>query len=147
MIKWNKTLELGIPPIDKQHQRIVQYINALDEIKAHPESTHRKVGEILDQLVDYTLSHFAFEEELMEESGYVFVKAHKRVHALFVRKVTSYVDRFRMGEDITDELLISLKTWLINHIKNDDNDYGETVREKMSAGLKPQKGWFRKIFG
>lgn len=29
-----------------------------------------KVGEVIDQMVDYTLTHFAFEEEMMEKAGY-----------------------------------------------------------------------------
>ncbi len=147
-LKWSHELEIGIPPIDKQHKRIVDYINQLEEIKGTPN--REEVGNILDQLVDYTLSHFAFEEELMEESGYMFVNAHKRVHKLFVRKVGTFVDRYKIGEDITLELLITLKTWLVNHIKNDDNDYSETVKNKMHLKVK-KGGWLKnslkKFFG
>ena len=101
-------------------------------------------------MVDYTLSHFAFEEELMEESGYMFVNAHKRVHKLFVRKVASYVERFKLEEDIADELLVTLKTWLVNHIKNDDRDYSDVVKAKMHVKIK-KVGWLKrsinKFFG
>ena len=67
----------------------------------------------------------------MEEAGYCFIKGHKRVHELFVKRVADYQQRFQMGEDITDELLATLKSWLINHIKSDDNDYADTVRSNM----------------
>jgi hemerythrin len=147
-IIWSSDLEIGIPPIDRQHKRIVHYINQLENLKEH--TNREEIGEILEQLVDYTLSHFAFEEELMEESGYMFVNAHKRVHKLFVRKVGSFVDRFKLGEDITNELLRTLRTWLINHIKNDDNDYSSAVKSKMHLVTK-RKGWLSsvmdKIFG
>ncbi|MBL4659987.1 MAG: bacteriohemerythrin [Alcanivoracaceae bacterium] len=147
-LKWTSELEIGIPPIDKQHKRIVDYINQLEEIKG--TTNREEVDNVLNQLVDYTLSHFAFEEELMEESGYMFVNAHKRVHKLFVRKVGVFVDRHKLGEDITLELLITLKTWLVNHIKNDDNDYSEVVKNKMHLKVK-KSGWLKnslkKFFG
>ncbi|MES9906860.1 MAG: bacteriohemerythrin [Sedimenticola sp.] len=144
---WTPDLDTGISVIDKQHQRIVEYINQLNH--AQHDASREEVGEVLNQLVDYTLSHFTFEEELMEESGYRFVKAHKKVHKLFVRRVSDYVERFKVGEDITEELLASLRTWLINHIKNDDNDYSEIVRENM--GDDGKSSWLsrsmKKIFG
>ena len=147
-IAWSTDLEIGIPPIDKQHKRIVDYINELEKLK--DSNTTKEVGDVLEQLVDYTLSHFAFEEELMEESDYVFVKAHKRVHQLFVRKIASYVERFKTGENITNELLRTLRTWLVNHIKTDDNDYSLVVRRKMNI-VTQKKGWLNnvinKIFG
>ena len=83
----------------------------------------------------------------MEESGYPFVNAHKRVHQLFVKRVGEYVQRFKMGEDITEELLNTLKAWLINHIRNDDNDYAEIVRDKMNVGKGKESGWLSRLFG
>ncbi len=66
-----------------------------------------------------------------------------------MRRVSDYVERFKVGEDITEELLASLRTWLINHIKNDDNDYSEIVRENM--GDDGKSSWLsrsmKKIFG
>jgi hemerythrin len=106
---------------------------------------------VLDELVDYTLSHFTFEESLMEEAGYPFIKAHKRVHELFIRRVSDYMQRFTMGEDITEELHNTLKAWLINHIRNDDNDYSEIVRNQLNTGDSRKRGWLsrkvKKIFG
>lgn len=143
-LQWTSELEIGIPPIDKQHKRIVEYINQLEHAKQN--NIRSEVGDVVGQLVDYTLSHFAFEEELMEESGYMFVNAHKRVHNLFVRKIGSYVERFKLEEDITDELLVTLKTWLINHIKNDDQDYSDAVKSKMHMKIK-KEGWLKRSIG
>ncbi len=137
-IKWGVDLEIGVPPIDRQHKRIVDYINQL--LALNNSNNREEIYTILQQLVDYTVSHFAFEEELMEECGYRFVKAHKLVHKLFVKKIASYVTRFEKGEDITYELLITLKTWLVNHIKNDDKDFSSIVQKKMHIAKK--ESWF-----
>jgi hemerythrin len=106
---------------------------------------------VLEELVDYTISHFAFEESLMEEAGYPFIKAHKKVHQLFTRRVESFLSRFNTGEDIADELMHVLKTWLVNHIKRDDRDYTDTVKANMveaTRRAKEKKGsWFGRLFG
>ncbi len=149
-IEWVSELDTGIQVIDNQHKRIVEYINRLIDTR----NTHDKeqISLVLDELVDYTLSHFTFEESLMEEAGYPFIKGHKRVHQLFAKRVGDYLQRFKMGEDITDELLNTLKAWLINHIKSDDNDYADIVRSNLQGMDTSKKdGWLarsiKSIFG
>lgn len=149
-IKWSSELELGIPVIDSQHQRIVEYINHVEHAQKHHDAS--EVLDVLDELVDYTLSHFAFEETLMEEAGYPFSTPHKKVHRLFARRVGSFQQRARAGEDITIELLHVLKAWLVNHIKCDDRDYANAVRATMNdaahrAKAQTKAGWFNRLFG
>lgn len=148
-IKWDSSLEIGIPVIDSQHKRIVDYINKLE----HAQSYHNReeLGEVLDQLIDYTLSHFAFEEGLMEEAAYPFVKAHKKVHALFTKRVANFHQRFKMGDDVAKELSHTLQAWLVNHIKADDQDYSASVinnLEHATSAMKNNKpGLFARLFG
>ena len=149
-IVWSSDLDTGIQVIDNQHKRIVGYINKLDSTReTHDQNA---IAVVLDELVDYTLSHFTFEESLMEEAGYPFIRGHKRVHQLFVKRIGDYVQRFKMGEDITDELLNTLKAWLINHIRSDDNDYVEIVKTNLQGLSSEDKGgWLsrslKNIFG
>ncbi|MCB1772638.1 MAG: bacteriohemerythrin [Gammaproteobacteria bacterium] len=145
LIEWTSDLDTGIQVIDNQHQRIVEYINKLAHAQAH--HSREEVAEVLDELVDYTLSHFAFEESLMEDAGYAFVNAHKKVHQLFVKRVADYQQRFKLGEQIEEELINTLRAWLINHIKNDDQDYSDDVRQKMQQAGKPKRGLFKRLFG
>lgn len=146
---WSPELELGIPVIDSQHQRIVEYINQVE----HARTSHNKaeIFAVLDELVDYTLSHFAFEESLMEEAGYPFLNAHKKVHQLLTNRVGAFQQRASAGEDITEELMHVLKAWLVNHIKRDDKDYSEVVRANMNELTKRARakrgGWFSRLFG
>ena len=66
-IVWTKDLNTGIDVIDEQHKSIADYINNLE--RAIKQQDRTAVGQVLDELVDYTLSHFAFEESLQEEAG------------------------------------------------------------------------------
>lgn len=150
-IVWNTDMDTGIDVIDKQHRRIVDYINDLKT--AHEQQDKTMVGRVLDDLVDYTLSHFAFEESLQEEAGYLYCKPHKRVHDLFIRRVNELLERFKLGDEVTAEIHTMLSNWLINHIKRDDADYVSAVKANL-AKMAPSKsesranqGWFRRLFG
>ena len=125
-IKWTSDLDTGISVIDGQHRKIVDYINMLNAAKENGDKS--VVAEVLEQLADYTMSHFAFEESLQEQAGYQYLQAHKRVHAIFIKKVAEYQSRMANGEDVIDQVLATLKRWLVNHIKNDDADYVSAVR-------------------
>jgi hemerythrin len=130
-IVWNETLNIGIAVIDSQHKRIVAYINALEEARSSHDQA--RVGSIIEQLVDYTQSHFGFEESLMEEAGYRFLKPHQKVHELFIRRVNAFTVRAAKGEDIAQELHSMLSNWLLNHIAHEDRDYAGAVRRMTEA--------------
>ena len=146
-IVWTKDLNTGIDVIDNQHMRIVDYINELEE--ANNGGDLKTIGSVLDECVDYTLSHFAFEESLQEEAGYQYTKPHKKVHELFTRRVNEYQGRFYAGEDVGRQLQDLLSRWLINHIKKDDADYVIAVKDNMVRIAKQKKkesGWLRRFF-
>jgi hemerythrin len=149
-IVWKTDMDTGIDVIDKQHRRIVDYINDLET--AHGKQDSGLIGRVLDDLVDYTLSHFAFEESLQEEADYLYCKPHKRVHELFIRRVNELMERFKLGDDVTAEIHNMLSNWLVNHIKRDDADYVEAVKANLSKAhptveTKENRGWFRRLFG
>jgi len=124
---WTPDLEIGIDVIDGQHRRIVDYLN--DVHSAVAARDRKQITDTLDNLVDYTVTHFAFEEALMEQAGYKQVDDHKRVHARFTQRIQDYQRRNEEGEDVARQLLQDLKIWLTNHIKRDDQDYAPTVRD------------------
>ncbi len=144
-INWTVDLETDIEIIDNQHKRIVDYINELYETKDHHDKNVTK--NILDELVDYTISHFAFEESMMEQAGYPFLRPHIKIHELFIKKVNALYERFEKGEDVTDEILTLLQKWLVNHIQKEDADYVNIVQENMHKIMHKKSGWLKKLFG
>ncbi len=130
-LHWEPSLDTDIDSIDTQHRRIVDYINQLHDAIAHHERA--AVGQTLDQLIDYTITHFIFEERLMEEAGYVHLAAHKAVHESFKTGVASYKRRFDNGEDIAKQLRSGLCVWLIDHIKREDGAYVDVVKTHLDS--------------
>jgi hemerythrin len=151
-MQWTHDLEMGIPVIDNQHKRIIDYINELDD--ANRTGNMDETKHTLEGLLDYTVTHFEFEEELQERAGYPFLKAHKRVHEIFMKRVADFRGRADSGEDITQELLDVLKVWLASHIKGDDRDYAEAVKKitgDADGEVQEHAGWLnstlKRFFG
>ena len=144
---WTDDLNTGIEVIDGQHKRIVEYINQLHDARLKHDKA--AIGEVIEATVDYTLSHFGFEETLMEDAGYEFVRPHKKVHELFVKRVADFQLRFRAGEDISEELHNLLARWLFSHIRNDDAGYVSAVKSNMQVLVqeKQEGGWFSRSIG
>ena len=147
LIQWRPTLETGIDVIDQQHKRIVDYINALRI--AQVKGDRGAVAKTIDDVIDYTQSHFGFEEALLEDAGYPLLNAHKRVHELFIRRVAVLHQRFKSGEDIAQDLHNVLARWLITHIQTEDRHYVGAVKEKMVGVVADQnrrKGLLARFF-
>ncbi len=148
-INWTKDLDTGIELIDEQHRQIVDYINQLESVKERRET--EMVRKVIDNCVHYTLSHFAFEEEIQAEAGYEYCRPHKKVHELFTRRVGEYRKRIEDGEDVAVELHGMLANWLINHIKHDDADYVPAVKANIASIVKANeeakgRGWLKRFF-
>lgn len=126
---WTADLDTGIEPIDKQHRGIVDLINELNEAN----ETHNVdvIKNVLNKLIDYTASHFSYEEDLLIKANYPYVKAHKRLHEIFIKRIEDFKQRESVGENVTPELLALLKAWLTNHINSEDKDYVEIVRNTV----------------
>jgi len=150
LIEWTQELEIGIRVIDGQHRRIVDYINDLHE--ADKTNDRNEVGRVIEDLIDYTYSHFEFEEALMDEAGYDALAIHQGTHQAFRGRVDELKQRFVDGENVAGDLIELLQTWLIRHIMSDDQSYAALVRQKMPR-IENQEGgnWIgsaiKKFFG
>jgi hemerythrin len=143
-IEWTADLDTGIGIIDKQHRKIVDYINQLN--LAIQKNDRHQVGQVLSELSDYTISHLAFEETLLEKVHYSHLKPHKGVHEMFVKRLEKFQYKHNSGEDVAEQLLNMLSVWLIHHIKQSDMDYVSTVGDQLNIFVQSRKteGWLSK---
>jgi hemerythrin-like metal-binding protein len=130
LLRWSDLLSVGIDSIDSQHKKLVDLINQLYK-QMNSGSTKVAVGKTLANLIDYTGSHFHFEEELFAKYDYPEQKDHKVVHSKLVAQVVEFQRQFQKGEkDVSLELMEFLKDWLVNHIKKTDKQYSPFLLSK-----------------
>jgi len=127
--RWDSAFSVGIAVIDNQHKQIIEYINDLGTVSIYHDK--EKVHTVLLALMDYTVSHLAFEESLMEEAGYRKLEAHKQIHLSFIERINFFKERYENGEDISQQLMMDLQMWLVNHIQHEDTDYKEAVQAML----------------
>jgi len=132
LIEWGPKYQTGIKSIDSQHEKLVGYINDLHEAMLAGKGGE-VVEKILQLLIDYTETHFNYEEKLFEVHEYTKEKEHRRLHSLLVQDIKDFKAKFENGEtELTEELMEFLKDWLENHILIEDVKY---VNELSSKGV------------
>lgn len=124
---WDPKYSVGVNIIDEQHKKLIDYINQLTI--AHAYKKIYMLEEVLKELIDYTKSHFAFEEKLMEEAGYQNLENHKEVHKAFIERIEFFKERYESGEDVSKQLKMDLQLWMLEHIQHEDKGYSKIVQK------------------
>lgn len=130
LIAWDQSISVNIPSIDTQHQKWIGMINDLYDAMRSGKGKE-VVGKILEEMVQYTQTHFAAEERLMRQYGYPEYEQHKLAHDRFVEKVKDLQARNAAGQiALSAEVFTSLKDWLVNHIQTVDRRYAPFLTAK-----------------
>lgn len=133
----------GIDFVDREHTKLFEIIGrvhgTIDDESLH--DSFDAIMDILGELRDYTIKHFADEERYMESIKYDGLEAQKTVHELFIDKVTE-IDIQELSDKNNDDqreylqsLVAFLNDWLVSHIKNMDKKI--PVR---ADGARPSEG-------
>ena len=130
LIQWNDELSVGIQSIDEQHKKLLDMINALNDALEAGKS-EEILEKIFADLTDYTVKHFGYEEELFAKYGYAEEQAHKNEHAELIQQVQELQQKRAAGDFmISVEVLVFLKSFLLNHIMKTDKAYAPFLIEK-----------------
>jgi len=129
-VVWKDEYSVGIDSIDQQHKKLLNLINQLQT--AIDYSTGEQFErEALDELVDYTKTHFSYEEGLMRDNGYPGFEAHKIQHEKMFDKVREVLASYEQdGDSAMTNAVNYLKDWLINHINGTDKEYSRYLIDK-----------------
>lgn len=125
-IVWSSKYETKINSIDRQHKKLVEYINKLDDLKKDEENNKVEILRVINYLVEYCDSHFKYEESCFRNYKYENEAEHIGHHEALKGQVIEFQKAFESGSTgLTDEVMSFLKNWLINHICGEDFKYLE----------------------
>ena len=121
--EWTDELSVGMREIDEQHKKLISIINQLHGAMLANRGRELQ-KEIIYQMVDYAVNHFALEEKLMLSSNFPGYQAHQLEHWQFAAEAAELKGRADRDELILSlEILSLLKDWLQNHIIGTDMKY------------------------
>lgn len=133
LISWSSMLSTGVGEQDNQHKKLIDLINQLNDAMLGGKGD-QVLGKVLSELVNYTVTHFGYEEKLMAQHGYADTAAHKAEHAKFVQTAGDLKKKFDSGNaKITTDIMNFLRDWLTNHIMKTDKRLGQALNK---AGVK-----------
>lgn len=123
IMNWDKSLDIGVKPMNDEHQGLLEIMNQLYDAQAAG-----KQGAVINALVDKLgkacTEHFTHEEAYMERVGYPGFKNHKALHASLLTRYGEFAAQVRAAGGVAnDEFFQFLKFWLNSHIKGIDIKY------------------------
>ncbi|WP_026894378.1 bacteriohemerythrin [Clostridiisalibacter paucivorans] len=129
LFKWKDKYTTNVGEIDKQHRKLFEigsrlyYIMILNDDIDH----YDEIMAIVEELKNYTIYHFDYEEKLMESHGYEDLAEHKKKHTIFVNKIkeVSAKDIDEQQKGITMDIIMFIADWIEKHILGTDMKYKE----------------------
>ncbi len=130
LLNWDNNYSVNIQEIDNQHQLLIKLINELHDAMKIGKGKEA-LGSILNELVNYTVYHFGYEEKLFSTYGYSESIQHKAAHDKLVEQVKQIQKEYESGKTVfTLEVMNFLKDWLSGHIVGTDKKYSSFLNSK-----------------
>jgi hemerythrin len=110
---WDESLETGNKLIDDQHRDLIGLVDELKGVAAGPEA---EILRALDKVMEFTLTHFIAEEDLMKQVGYPPFPSEVMVqqHMAFTSYARHRVLEFRKGKMVS---VLPLQAYLEEFLK------------------------------
>lgn len=117
---------VGIDRVDQEHRRLFEIAGRVhDCLTTDNASAADAARTVVAELLDYTETHFASEEGLMEAAGFPELAAHRELHRNLIAQARDMEMRVELGErNMPLELNRFVYTWLIDHILDHDKRFG-----------------------
>lgn len=128
-ILWNERFSVGVQAMDAQHKRLIDLINAL--------RGSDDMGIAFDTIMgmfDYASVHFRDEEQLLRKAGYSELDTQVREHKAFLDQAVAFSKKDLSDPRIGDEIIRYLRSWLLQHILNEDMKYKRCIPPHLQNG-------------
>jgi hemerythrin len=127
---WDPSYSVNVQRCDEQHQKLFSLINALHDAMRVGRG-RSVVAPIVQDLAQYTQTHFQAEEALLQQTNYPNLPTHLAEHKKFIAQVEKFqqdIDAGMTGNSIA--IAEFLKNWLTTHIRQTDRQYGPHLNAK-----------------
>jgi hemerythrin len=145
VVEWRDGFKIGVAQVDQEHRHLFTLVRALNL---------DSVNQTVEELLNYVVTHFSNEQELMEQTGYPAFEQHLKLHEEFASQVADFLGNSgAWNEDRVQELRRFLNKWLIGHIMTHDLRFGKWYASRSFASapvvqaVKKPTGFLAHLFG
>lgn len=124
-IEWNPEFSVGQVVLDADHRKLIDILNQIYDAWQDNSCT-LELGRLFDELLDYTDGHFSREESKLSARDYPDLARHHAAHERLRELVMAFRSRHLAGQQadrLTEEMAKFLKSWLLDHILEEDMQY------------------------
>lgn len=126
---------IGVEVIDNEHRRLFELIGEAYRLVESGGAADRydEIMHLLDELEDYTATHFSHEEAIMENIRYPYLDAQRRAHGMFLDRLADkdFGESNDNQQKYLEDLLDFLFSWLGNHILKMDRLIAKYIPEGL----------------
>ena len=132
-IEWQTAWESGDERIDRQHRHMLGIANDLVAYSLVEADRPRALA-LLDELLEETVRHFAFEESVLASFGYAEMERHRALHAELVSEAVGLRTKVTAGEAKPIAVFqFVLERVVAGHLIEEDTRYFAALHEARSA--------------
>jgi hemerythrin-like metal-binding protein len=115
-LTWNDSFALGLPEIDRQHQKLFELLDDLDRGVQAGNGT-AAARHLFAELSSYSRYHFSAEENLMRTRGWSNLGDHAALHREFMQWLDTVAPTVGQGDVAAQaEVRRFLRSWLVRHV-------------------------------
>lgn len=132
MYEFTEDCMIHIDNIDEEHRKLFQMLNEAFALVKETDNAASIAKNLIDNLKDYAIIHFAHEEEYMKSIHDPELPIQQREHKAFAEKINTFKLDESSPEAATNslnELLLYLTRWLYSHILSSDMMIGKMAPE------------------
>ena len=132
-LEWTPALSVGIDEIDGQHQELFRRAGRL--LEGLRRGDVAELGELVDYLHRYAITHFGAEEAAMRDLRYPGYQRHKAEHDRFIGDLLVLAaDLEREGGGAFLALRVDhwLRAWLTQHVCATDTELARFLAKRSA---------------
>jgi|GEM_PF-1767142 len=121
--------------MDRQHKRLLQVLEILENIQHSPEAHDEALSEALHVMSEHALKHFKYEEAAMVDASYPGLAQHRQAHKAFLKKVTGLCVDKTFGQAVAAaEVIKFLRHWFDHHHDTEDRFMEQYLGDQSGSG-------------
>jgi len=99
LLPWNRACVVGIQAMDDQHAIVMDTMNEL-RLALVRGAKPEPADELLKRLIEFTRMHFWSEEQLMEQTGFPGLAAHRAAHHSLLAQMLESEHRVQYADGV-----------------------------------------------
>ena len=117
-------MRLGVPEVDFEHEELIGVINTLGELLQANDASDI-IPSLLAEIHAQIEAHFALEEKLMRDQGFLGYEAHKEDHDRLLEQIRDIMSEAKTLDEPTlrADLAQRLNTWFSDHFRTLDRSF------------------------